>query len=463
MKNRLLPDLVLLLIFFLIGMMLGVGLCQGDELACKDGQCPSEETKSRSHPSIVRLIHTDQTGAGFFTGTLIEIEHAGSLILTCAHALEFAGNTMVIYDNGQKEWASIIEKDHDLDLALLQVKQNDRKKFPIASVVPSRGEWVAGFGCGFGGFKESQGKVKGYLWLSPPESMAVPMEGFSFAVGVRQGDSGGPVLNSSGELAGVIFGGDENETSAVDCKVVNAFIKRALGQVTVKGTSDPQSPPADVLVSEPALTKPGATLLNPLPWLPVVHAKPTLQQTTNPEKEKSENSTKGQKAPSSGLGLPGIPNEIDWFSLAVLGGKVAAGSAGLTLTGGSAWAAWLAMQGAIRLYKRRKKRKRDQIAEAAVLAAAPGGISAIKAADNFLGIARDDEEAKQLLQLSQLEGRSPVHDAIVGRFAFDILDRIIEHHPDGPEAGFARSIRSQLEDRFNQVAPAAVLKEEKGN
>ena len=424
--------------------MLGVGLCQGGELACENGRCPRGPAKQQSHPSIVRLVHTDHVGPGYFTGTLIDIEHEGSLILTCAHPFEFAGNTMVTYANGQTEWASIIKKDHAIDLALLRVQRNDRMRIPISSAVPAIGEWVAGFGCGYQAFKESQGKVDGYLWLGRPESVTVPPDGFSFVVGVRQGDSGGPVINANGELAGVIFGGDATETNAIDCVVTNAFIDKAL-TIGHQGTSDPVSPPAPVL-GMPGFVEPGATLLNPLSWLPIVPVKPSIQQTTNPKKEQSEYSIERQKAPRTGRGLL---NQFDMLSLAVRGGKFAAAAAGITLgaglTGGTGLAAWLAIQGALGLHKRRKKRKRGQAAAAA---------------DSFSGIARDDEEAKQLLQLSQLEGRSPVHDAIIGRFTFDTIEKFLDQQSTGPAADALRKLRFQIESRFNEVAPAAVSKEE---
>ncbi len=438
MKNRILCDLVLLLIFFLMGIMLGVGICQGSELACENGRCSQGPVKQRSHPSIVRLTHTDHVGPGYFTGTLIDIKHEDNLILTCAHPFEFAGNTMVTYANGQTEWASIIKKDHAIDLALLRVQRNNRMRIQISSTVPAQGEWVAGFGCGYSEFRESQGKVSGYLWFEQPESMVVPPDGFSFIAGVRQGDSGGPVINANGELAGVIFGGDASETSAVDCVAVSAFINKAL-VTDRKRISDPVSPPADdPAAGTSAQSEPGATLLNHTPWLSLIPVKPTIQQT-NPKKEQNAHSTEGQKAPSTGLGLP------NWLSLAVRGGKFAAAAAGITIgtaaTGGTGWAAWLAVQGAVRVYKRRKQRKRGQATKA----------------DSFSAIARDDEEAKQLLQLSQLEGRSPVHDAIVGRFAFDTIESLIHQQPTGPAADALRKLRFQIESRFNEVAPAAVL------
>lgn len=64
---------------------------------------------------------------------------------------------------------------------------------------------------------------------------------------------------------------------------------------------------------------------------------------------------------------------------------------------------------------------------------------------------RDTTEAKQLLRLAELEGRDPLHDAIVGRVAYDELDALIER--DGPDAQFATTLKRTLEDRFNDIVP----------
>lgn len=64
---------------------------------------------------------------------------------------------------------------------------------------------------------------------------------------------------------------------------------------------------------------------------------------------------------------------------------------------------------------------------------------------------RDTTEAKQFLRLAQLEGRDPLHDALVGRFAIDELEMMIER--DGPDAAFATDLKRTLEDRFNDMVP----------
>ncbi|MEM8944118.1 MAG: hypothetical protein AAGD11_02965 [Planctomycetota bacterium] len=68
-------------------------------------------------------------------------------------------------------------------------------------------------------------------------------------------------------------------------------------------------------------------------------------------------------------------------------------------------------------------------------------------------IERDDEEARQLLRLSQLEGRDPLQDAVAGRLALDRLDAIADGCADSHHANWADEMRRELRERFNEIAP----------
>ena len=68
-------------------------------------------------------------------------------------------------------------------------------------------------------------------------------------------------------------------------------------------------------------------------------------------------------------------------------------------------------------------------------------------------IERDDAEARELLRLSQLEGRDPLQDAVAGRLALDRLDAIAEGDADLARASWADSLRRELRERFNDIAP----------
>jgi hypothetical protein len=67
-------------------------------------------------------------------------------------------------------------------------------------------------------------------------------------------------------------------------------------------------------------------------------------------------------------------------------------------------------------------------------------------------IDRDDRESRELLRLSQLEGRDPLQDAVAGRLALDRLDALAEGD-DPVRAGWANELRRELRERFNDIAP----------
>jgi len=71
----------------------------------------------------------------------------------------------------------------------------------------------------------------------------------------------------------------------------------------------------------------------------------------------------------------------------------------------------------------------------------------------FQPVERDLAEARQLLQLSRLEGRDPLQDAIAGRLALDRLDALADSDSDPQQATWADRLRRELKERFNEIAP----------
>jgi hypothetical protein len=78
---------------------------------------------------------------------------------------------------------------------------------------------------------------------------------------------------------------------------------------------------------------------------------------------------------------------------------------------------------------------------------------ATAAAETSFPVERDDREARELLRLSQLEGRDPLQDAVAGRIALDRLDALAESDADPHHASWADRLRRELRERFNEIAP----------
>lgn len=76
-----------------------------------------------------------------------------------------------------------------------------------------------------------------------------------------------------------------------------------------------------------------------------------------------------------------------------------------------------------------------------------------KQSETHQPIERDDTETRQLLRLSQLEGRDPLQDAVAGRLALDRLDAVADSDADPQRANWADELRRELRERFNDIAP----------
>jgi hypothetical protein len=84
--------------------------------------------------------------------------------------------------------------------------------------------WIAGWGSG--SYRIAGGQCVQYLSLpNQTDAGTSPKEIVEVSVSARKGDSGGPILNQKGELAGVLFGSDMiRNTAGSYCKRVNRFL-----------------------------------------------------------------------------------------------------------------------------------------------------------------------------------------------------------------------------------------------
>jgi hypothetical protein len=121
---------------------------------------------------------------------------------------EASNGATVVFANGTQAQGRIIRTDKDWDLALVQIPAPAIEPLSISASVPQIGEqlWIAGYGSGE--FLLQAGLCSQYLAPYPEW----PMELVEVGAAARQGDSGGPILNARGELAGVLFGQGEGYT-----------------------------------------------------------------------------------------------------------------------------------------------------------------------------------------------------------------------------------------------------------
>jgi hypothetical protein len=114
----------------------------------------------------------------------------------------------------------VIRHDEPWDLAAIAIWRPKVVPIPIAPAPPVIGEPLSILGYGKGPFRSETGPCTQYL---APGS-GYPLEFVELAARARQGDSGGPILNARGELAGILFGQAQGRTIGACSTRVRAFL-----------------------------------------------------------------------------------------------------------------------------------------------------------------------------------------------------------------------------------------------
>ncbi|MDR1963024.1 MAG: serine protease [Planctomycetaceae bacterium] len=182
-------------------------------------------------PNVVRLVAFDQSGQSFGSGSYIGNYGEYGLILSNWHVIYGAdGLVHIHFPNGFSSYGAVILSDRKWDLALIVISRppGSVPLLPISQTTPKPGDplWIAGYGSG--SYRLAGGRCVRYLAPEIPQDGSAPQyEIVDLSVSARQGDSGGPILNSRGELAGVLFGSDMiRNTAGSYCERVNRFLNQ---------------------------------------------------------------------------------------------------------------------------------------------------------------------------------------------------------------------------------------------
>jgi S1-C subfamily serine protease len=160
----------------------------------------------RAAQSVVRITGNayacgqSQSGSGFVV--------ASDRVITNAHVVAGVEHPVVDVRNGPALQSTVVYFDPTGDLAVLDVPGLNLKPLTLGPTVPA-GTDGASDGYPFGGpFVSLQVGVENVGTLNVEniyDSSTAPREVYSLAADVQEGDSGGPLLTTSGVVAGVIF------------------------------------------------------------------------------------------------------------------------------------------------------------------------------------------------------------------------------------------------------------------
>jgi hypothetical protein len=163
-----------------------------------------QQQRQTPHPAVVRVIAVDKDSMSLGSGTLVDASQDYGLIITNWHVVRDAvGPVEVVFADGFHSMARVVRTDKEWDLASLLIwKPPAVTPVLVSTVAPRPGEMLTIAGYGKGDYKMQSGPCTEYLSPAPGQ----PAEIVELAAAARHGDSGGPIFNNRGELAGVLFG-----------------------------------------------------------------------------------------------------------------------------------------------------------------------------------------------------------------------------------------------------------------
>lgn len=198
-----------------------------------------DELVQRVMPSLV-IVRGHRYGAG--AGIVWD---ANGLILTNNHVVGRRTPIVILQNDGEYE-SRLLARDPDVDLALLSIDATNLTPLKPASISPRVGEMVFAFGHPWGQRNTvTRGIVSALAFAQNRRGDTLPI--VRSDVPLAPGNSGGPLVNASGEVIGInamIVGGDQSVSIAAS--VVNDFVKKALTNNHIEGKSS-QRTPQDVI------------------------------------------------------------------------------------------------------------------------------------------------------------------------------------------------------------------------
>lgn len=231
------------------------------------------------HPAIVQVQVQEGEAWAKGSGTLIAANEKFGWVLTNWHVVRGGNGTALIsFPGGAQLQGQVVKMDHVWDLALVITGRPPVQPIPLSSTVPMIGEPLTIAGYGPGEFRAVQGRCTNY---AAPDAQH-PQEMIDVSVAARQGDSGGPILNERGELAGVLFGAGQGATTGTHVGRLRMFLlsSEPSTEQIAAGQGHQLITPRQVasarVESMPAPATPASVSLPPVTAQSAVHAAPNL-------------------------------------------------------------------------------------------------------------------------------------------------------------------------------------------
>ncbi len=175
---------------------------------------------------VARVTATGDRVRHHGSGVLVQVTPVAGILLTNWHVVRDAAHGVAVrWPDGTTVQGRVMAHDSEWDLAAVAVARPTIQPVQIAVSAPRIGDHLTMAGYGPSGtYLEQHGAVTGYL--SPVRS---PRREFvEMKAAARDGDSGGPMFNDGGELAGVLFGSVGGRTVGSCSTRLRSFLAAAI-------------------------------------------------------------------------------------------------------------------------------------------------------------------------------------------------------------------------------------------
>ena len=178
------------------------------------------------------------------TGEFVAQYGPWGIVLTNWHVVSESDKSIEVCFPSKKYPGRVILRDEKWDLAALIVPKPEKiRPIPISINVPYFHDrlWAGGYGPteGLDDFELHEGRLRTYVSLDVPdralkggcavlEDDGTLYETEMIDVGVRSGDSGGPIFNEYGELAGCLWGSDKKNSMGTNGPRMLLFVMEAI-------------------------------------------------------------------------------------------------------------------------------------------------------------------------------------------------------------------------------------------
>lgn len=190
----------------------------------------SNGAKDRLTAATARLSNQVSPGMTVYgSAVLIARDDHRGWLLTCDHLFREGIGQVTAFFPSLSGWQGfegrVVARDSAADLALVMIAAPEASPLPVADTYPAPGEPV--ILAGYGRTRHLHvvpGQVLGYVSTNSPGTR----ETLQITGGAQDGDSGGPIVNSAGQLVAITWGTDGLHTVGTYCGRIRAFLRTFL-------------------------------------------------------------------------------------------------------------------------------------------------------------------------------------------------------------------------------------------